>query len=216
LSKLVSPSVGWFNGWVQLAASVLFCVAAPLLAGSYTLQSLHSLGWVSSAAASNTWLIAIISVLWLDAITLITIYGIRWTANAQWVFLLLQYVVLLVTSIWGILKVATRHPSGSTTFRWSWLDPFSIHGYNRLAAGALLGLSFFWGWDTAVNVNEESKNSTKTPGEACILSMFLLLFVFVLNIVAAQMLLSARELAVKGPTSSSTSPTRWGAAGWAT
>lgn len=25
LSKLVSPRVGWLNGWVQLAASVLFC-----------------------------------------------------------------------------------------------------------------------------------------------------------------------------------------------
>jgi amino acid transporter len=26
ISKLVSPRVGWFNGWVQLSASVLFCM----------------------------------------------------------------------------------------------------------------------------------------------------------------------------------------------
>ena len=31
ISKLMSPSVGWFSGWVQVAASVLFCVAAPIL-----------------------------------------------------------------------------------------------------------------------------------------------------------------------------------------
>jgi len=51
ISKLVGPDIGWFNGWVQLAASVLFCVAsvwllcgfcvaAPLLAASYTLPFL--------------------------------------------------------------------------------------------------------------------------------------------------------------------------------
>jgi amino acid transporter len=61
-----------------------------------------------------------------------------------------------------------------------------------------LGLFFFWGWDTAVNLNEESKASKKTPGEACIISMFLLLFIFVLNIVAAQMLLPSKQLVGQG------------------
>ena len=29
LSKLVHPTVGWFNGWVQVAAGILFCVSRP-------------------------------------------------------------------------------------------------------------------------------------------------------------------------------------------
>ncbi len=199
LSKLVRPGAGWFNGWVQVAASVLFCVAAPILAGGYTLQFMHSVGWISAGTASNTWLTVMIGALWLAVITFITVYGIRWTANAQWAFLLIQYLALLGTSIGGIIKVVAQHPAGSTGFRWSWLDPLSIHGYQGLAAGAVLGLFFFWGWDTAVNLNEESKNSSKTPGQAGILSMFLLLLIFVLNIVAAQMLLPARDLAGQGP-----------------
>jgi amino acid transporter len=198
ISKLVGPDIGWFNGWIQLAASVLFCVAAPLLAGSYTLQFFHSIGWISAATAGEMWLTAAIGALWLAAITFITVYGVRWTANAQWVFLIIQYTVLIVASIWGIVKVAVEHPPGSTGFRWSWLSPLSIHGYQGLAAGAVLGLFFFWGWDTSVNLNEESKGSTKTPGEACIISMFLLLFIFVLNIVAAQMLVPSKELAGQG------------------
>ena len=52
ISKLVGPDIGWFNGWVQLAASVLFCVAAPLLAASYSLQFFYSVGWISAATAS--------------------------------------------------------------------------------------------------------------------------------------------------------------------
>jgi hypothetical protein len=62
----------------------------------------------------------------------------------------------------------------------------------------VLGLFLFWGWDTAVNLNEESKDGSKTPGRAVIISMFFLDFIFVLNIVAAQMLLPEKELANQG------------------
>lgn len=198
ISRLVGPDVGWFNGWVQLTASVLFCVAAPLLAGSYTLQFFHSVGWISAATAGEMWLTSGIAALWLAGITFITVYGVRWTANAQWVFLIIQYPVLVGASIWGIAKVATQHPPGSTRFRWSWLSPLSIHGYQGLAAGMVVGLFLYWGWDTSVNLNEESKGSTRTPGEACIISMFLLMLLFCLNIVAAQMLIPAKQLAGQG------------------
>ena len=171
LSKLVGPRVGWFNGWVQLAASILFCIAAPVLAADYTLQFIHSIGWTSHTL-SNAWLIAGIAVAWLASITLITIYSVRWTANFQWVFLIIQYGVVVVTSIWGIVKVAVHHPAGSTGFHWSWLNPLSLHGYQGLAAGVVLGLFLFWGWDTAVNLNEESKNASKTPGRTQLLNFF--------------------------------------------
>jgi amino acid transporter len=165
ISKVVGPHVGWFNGWVQLAASLLFCIAAPMLAANYTLQFLHAVGWISAATMGEIWLTAGIAALWLTAITFITVYGVRWTANAQWVFVIFQSAVVLLASIWGIVKVALDHPRGSTGFHFSWLSPFSIHGYRGLAAGAVLGLFFFWGWDTAVNLNEESKAATKTRAE---------------------------------------------------
>ena len=199
LSKLVNPSLGWFTGWVQVAASVLFCVAAPMLAGTYTLQFIHSVGWIAAGTASNIWLTATVGALWLAVVTFITIYGIRWTARTQWLFLLIQYVAMLGTSIGGIIKVAVTHPVGSTGFHWSWLDPLSIHGYEGLAAGSVVGVFLFWGWDTAVNLNEESKNSTEIPGQASILAMLLLLFILVLNIVAVQMLLPASEFSRQGP-----------------
>ncbi len=164
------------------------CVAAPLLAATYTLQFFHSVGWINASAASEMGLAASIGALWLVGITIVTVYGVRSTANAQWVFVIVQSAILLGASIWGIVKVAVEHPVGSTGFHWSWLSPLSIHGYQGLAAGAVLGLFFFWGWDTAVNLNEESKQTRKVPGQACVISMFLLLFVFVLNIVAVQML----------------------------
>jgi amino acid transporter len=98
-------------------------------------------------------------------------------------------VAVIGFSLWGIIKVAVSHPAGSTGFHWSWLSPASIGGFTALSAGLVLGVFFYWGWDTATNLNEESKNRTKIPGQAGVISMFLLLLVFAMNIIAAQMLL---------------------------
>jgi len=189
LSKLVSPYVGWFNGWVQVATSVLFCISAPIVAGQYTLQLLNQWGWISASTASSVGIAAIVAGIWLAVITFICIWGIRWTTNFQWVLLIIEYVAVIGFSIWGIIKVAVSHPVGSRGFSFGWLNPFNIGGVSALSAGIVLGVFFFWGWDTATNLNEESKNRTKTPGHAGIIAMFLLLLVFAMNIIAAQMLL---------------------------
>ena len=47
-------------------------------------------------------------------------------------------------------------------------------------------LFIYWGWDTAVAVNEETKDPAKTPGRAAILSTLILLVTYVIVILAAQ------------------------------
>ena len=189
LSKLASPYLGWFNGWVQVATSVIFCISAPLVAGAYTLQFANERNWISSTTANDLGYQAIVAACWLVLITFICIWGIRWTTNFQWVLLIIEYVAVIGFSIWGIIKVAVKHPVGSQGFHLGWLNPFSIGSFAALSAGLVLGVFFYWGWDTATNLNEESKNATKTPGHAGIIAMFLLLLVFAINIIAAQMLL---------------------------
>ena len=44
----------------------------------------------------------------------------------------------------------------------------------------------YWGWDTAVAVNEETKDKNKTPGRAAILSTLILLVTYALVIVSMQ------------------------------
>jgi amino acid transporter len=50
----------------------------------------------------------------------------------------------------------------------------------------LLAVFIYWGWDSTVTVNEETENSTITPGKAAILSTVILLAIYVLVTVAAQ------------------------------
>ena len=47
-------------------------------------------------------------------------------------------------------------------------------------------LFIYWGWDSAVSVNEETKDRDKTPGRAAIISTVLLLATYALVTVAAQ------------------------------
>jgi amino acid transporter len=199
LSQVVHPTVGWYNGWVQVATSVLFCTTAPLLAGTYTLQFLHSAFHAfSNHTIHSAGPIGIVSALWLILVTFICVYGIRWTTNAQWVMVIIEYVCVIGFSLGGIIKVAVSHPHFSRSFNASWLDPFHLHGWSAIAQGLALGVFFFWGWDTALNLNEETKDASKTPGRAGIIAMWLLLVVFTMNIVAIQMLLSPAQIANQG------------------
>ena len=47
-------------------------------------------------------------------------------------------------------------------------------------------LFIYWGWDSAVSVNEETKDSTKTPGRAAVISTVLLVAIYVLVTISAQ------------------------------
>ena len=95
--------------------------------------------------------------------------------------------MLLVFSVTALVRVGTgngtrrsrsRRPGPGSTR--------SISGFTGFVSGIILMLFIYWGWDTAVAVNEETKDPAKTPGRAAIISTVMLLVTYVLVIVAAQ------------------------------
>src|SRR6202165_6057201 len=198
ISRTLNPTLGWVTGWVQTAASILFCIAAPLLAGSNTLALLNNIGWISADAASNSKLVALVGFLWLLLVTSMVVRGIRLTANFQWVMVGIEYLLVLGFSIAAFIKIAAVHPAGSQGVSLDWFNPFSLSGLSGLAAGCVLGVFFFWGWDTAANLNEESENAETTPGNAGIISMFILLLIFMVASSAVEALVPADKLSKEG------------------
>jgi amino acid transporter len=195
VSRTLSPYFGWMSGWIQLAANVLFCAAAPLVAGAYTLQLLNSLfpGWITSTIlADNRWL-AVVAVLWLALVTFMVARGIRVTANFQWVLVFIEYVIVLAFALVALAKIIGGHAAANPASA-NWFNPLQLHDLNGLATGSALAVFFFWGWDTAANVNEESKDANESPGLAGIYSMFILLFIFLVSAVAIQVYLSTGQL----------------------
>jgi amino acid transporter len=68
----------------------------------------------------------------------------------------------------------------------SWLNPFGVPSFNAFAGGVVLMVFIYWGWDTAVSINEETKDKSKIPGRAAILSTVLLLVTYALVIFGVQ------------------------------
>ncbi len=190
VSRTLNPYIGWFSGWVQLAANVLFCASAPIVAGSYTMQLLNSVfpGQISADAASNKYWIAGVGVAWLALVTFMVVRGIRITANFQWILVAIEYLIVLGFALAAIIKVVGgQHATNAVSA--NWFNPGSV-SFDALASSLALGVFFFWGWDTAANVNEESKAANENPGRAGIISMFILLFIFLIAAIAMQLVIS--------------------------
>ena len=106
--------------------------------------------------------------------------GIELSAETQ-LFLLSAEIAILG----GLLgRRARRRSTTATRCRArctraaSWFNPFDL-SFSALIAGVLLGIFIYWGWDSGVAVNEESRDSAEGPGKAAVLSTILLVLIYV-------------------------------------
>ena len=56
----------------------------------------------------------------------------------------------------------------------------------RSILGVLLGIFIYWGWDSGVAVNEESRDSAEGPGKAAVVSTLLLVLIYLIVATSAQ------------------------------
>jgi amino acid transporter len=100
------------------------------------------------------------------------------------VLVIFQLVMLLLFAVLAIAKSGASEVGEA--FSWSWFSPAGL-----TLSAFVTGLSFsifgFWGWDTSLTVNEESKNSDTNPGRAALLCVLSILLTYLLVSVATQM-----------------------------
>jgi amino acid transporter len=183
-SRAFGPRTGWAGGWAIVAADILVMMSLAQVAGQYVFQlfGAHGIG----EDPTSGWVL-LVGIVWIIAMTYICYRGIEVSAMFQRVLLSIEVVMLLVFSVVALVRVGNgHHPSGSLTPALSWLNPFHISSFSAFISGIILMLFIYWGWDTAVAVNEETKDPEKTPGRAAILSTVILLVTYVITIFAAQ------------------------------
>ena len=179
VTRAMGPRTGWVTGWVMVAADIIVMASLAQITGTYFflffgLNSLaNSLFWVTT-----------IGVIFLIVMCAVTAVGIEISARLQWFLLGFEYLMLLVFSVVALIKVYASHPAGSIHPSLSWFVPNMNLG--ALAGGVLLALFIYWGWDTAVSVNEETQDKSRTPGVAAILSTLGLVFIYLITTTAAQ------------------------------
>jgi amino acid transporter len=183
-TRAFGPKTGWASGWAIVAADVLVMASLAQVAGQYgfLLFNNRSIG----GNAGSSWVL-LVGVLWIVVMTYICYRGIEVSANFQKALLGIELVMLLVLSITALVKVGNgTAPAGHLTPSWSWLDPFKVPSFSAFASGIILMVFIYWGWDTAVSVNEETKDKNKTPGRAAIMSTLILLVTYALVIFSMQ------------------------------
>ena len=99
-------------------------------------------------------------------------------------------------SCWS--SAATALVTGDHAFSLSWLNPFEIPSATGVAQGMLLAVFFYWGWDAAFSVNEE----TRDPRDAARggpIALVTMLGLFLLGSLAFQRVMTADELPDTAP-----------------
>jgi len=181
-ARAFGPRTGWMGGWGIVVADVVVMANLAQIAGQYGFLLFGADG----LAASTFWT-TLVGALWITLLTWVCYRGIEISARVQYVLLAVELVALAVFAVVALFRVyAGNAGEGAIRPALSWFNPFAIDSFSSLSAGVLLAVFIYWGWDTAVACNEETRDATRTPGRAAIVSTVVLLGIYVLVAVACQ------------------------------
>jgi amino acid transporter len=180
MSRAMGAGWGFMGGWAVLYADIVVNANQAQIAGTYGFQLVGL-----NAAANSTLDVTILGVVFIVVLTWICWKGIELSARTQQLLLGFELTTLLVFAVVALIKVYANHPKNSITIQPDWFNPLSV-GFGPLFVGMLLGVFLYWGWDSGVSVNEETRDSATAPGKAALVSNLVLIATFLLVAVAAQ------------------------------
>jgi amino acid transporter len=179
-TRALGPHLGWINGWAIFIADVVVMASLAQVAATYTYQLF---GW--SYGQHHIWIVIAGAVVWIVLMTWISWRGIELSARIQQVLLTYEILMLLIFAIVAFVTVANSHPAHSLPFHISWLNPLG-GGFGPMVDGVLLAVFIYWGWDSGVAVNEETRDRRNAPGLAAVVSVLLLVVLYVVVSAGAQ------------------------------
>ncbi len=178
------PKAGWIAGWGCIVADLIIMPNLAGVSGQYLVLLFHE------QSASNIWLTTIIGIVFIIAMTWICWRGIELSARSQVLLLGTEMLVLVAFAVIAISKafagttktvtvegVTKTYESVKPSL--SWLSPSGLTA-SQMIGGLVLAVFIYWGWDTCVSVNEEAKDSSRTPGRAAVLSTIILLAIYLI------------------------------------
>ena len=166
VTRSMGPWLGWLGGWAVITTGILVVGSLADVGARYTYELF---GWDDLAASKTA--VMILAVVIIVVMTAICIIGTELAAEVQDVMIVLQVGALLLFAGVALYKVYDgTAPEGSTKPELDWLSPFAIDGTSTLVSALLIGVFIYWGWESAVNLTEETRDSARAPGLAAVLS----------------------------------------------
>lgn len=181
-TKAFGPWVGWMGGWGVAVAGTVVLANLAQIAGIY-FWSLFGDGSLSE----NVPLVTATGVAFIAAMTWVSWRGVEIGERIQNILLGLQYAVLalfVVVALWKFFDGSAPDP---TPLSIEWFNPFAFTDWSGFTEAILLALFIYWGWDTCLALNEETKDPKRIPGRAALVTTLILLVTYVGVTVAAMM-----------------------------
>ena len=174
VTRAMGPWFGWIGGWAITMTGVLVIGSLADVGVSFTL-----LTFGQDSAADNAWIRMPLAIGLILLLTWICILGTDISARLQNGLIIGQVIALLVFAAVAIGKaLGDDSPLDPTDPSLDWLNPFGAGGA-ALTSGLLLGVFAYWGWESAVNLSEETTDGDSTPGRAAVWSTVILVGTYV-------------------------------------
>ncbi len=184
-ARAFGPKTGWAGGWGVVASDILVMASLAQVAGQYVFFLVQGPNSSIGSNPSGGWVL-LVGILWIVAMTYICYRGIEISSNIQKALLSIEIIMLLVMSATALVKVFSSHPPATALHpSLSWISPSHLP-FSAFVTGLIFMLFIYWGWDTALSVNEETADKSRTPGRAGIIATVLLLVTYFIVIVAVQ------------------------------
>ena len=180
VTSAMGPWAGWIAGWAIIVADVIVMANLAQIAGLYSflLIGVH----VHAAGVA----VATVGVVWIAIMTAICYIGIELSARTQIFLLGAEIATLALFAVVALVRVYAGDFGDSIDPSLAWLNPFSIDSTTALIDGVLVAVFIYWGWDSAVTVNEETADPTEGPGRSAVVSTLILLGIYLVVSIAAQ------------------------------
>lgn len=184
-TKAFGTYTGWMCGWGAIVATVIVLSNLAGVAVSFFYLFIARLTGVDEIAdlAANKLVNIITCLAFVAVATFIAYRGITTTKRVQTVLVVFQMIVLVIFVV-AAFAGAPGSPT-SVAFDWDWFNPLTGLEVSAFVAGLIGSIFAFWGWDTCLTVNEESKDLDRTPGRAAIATVLIILATYLLVGIAA-------------------------------
>ena len=180
-TKAFGPWVGWLGGWGLAVSAIIVMSNVAEIAGIYLLDFLGFESAAESLAVRVVFGVAFIAVM-----TWVSYRGIVITDRLQSVLVAVQFVILGLFSVIALGKVFTDNAGAqAVTPSLEWFSPAGLTS-SAIAEAVILCIFIYWGWDTCLAVNEETRNADVVAGKAAVVSTVILLATYLLVAVAVQ------------------------------
>jgi amino acid transporter len=174
VSRAMGPWFGWIGGWAIAMTGVLVIGS---LADVGVRFGLYAVGLEEQG--DNAWIRMPLAIAVILLLTWLCILGTDVSARLQNVLIIIQVATLLAFAVTAIVRaLGDDSPLSPMDPSLDWLNPFGAGG-SALSAGLLLGVFAYWGWESSVNLSEETTDGSHTPGRAAVVSTFILLVTYV-------------------------------------